>query len=74
MRVNPCHGCNDRNERCHGSCGAYLSCAAERQALNKKRQDEDKVLADVNDIHALSVKRVKNGQEATRRKRKEKNR
>ena len=74
MRVTPCKDCHDRYVGCHGSCGAYLSYAAERQALNKKRRDAEKALFDVNDIHAKSVKRVKTGQEALRRKRKEKNR
>lgn len=74
MRVNPCKDCHDRYVGCHASCGAYLSWAEERREINQIRRDTNKVIADVNDIHALSVKRVRTGQEALRKRRKEKNR
>ena len=74
MRVNPCKDCHDRYVGCHASCGAYLSWSEERRELNRIRVSTNKVLADVNDIHALPVKRVKNGQEALRKRRNEKNR
>lgn len=72
MRTNPCKDCHDRYVGCHASCGAYLAWAEQRREINQKMIAENKVIADVKDMHALSVKRSMSGQEWRRKERRKK--